>query len=443
MLPSIATLRFALEQILTDRSRQGHQVDGMAEELKALPDSYDALVAFEEKVGKAPLRPDWRYEEPEEWEAIQAASDPGRSLGPMVQVDPHAMKERIETAFLGSVCGCILGKPLEVSTDLATLEKAGQEIDEWPLTDYVTEKFLVTLKKRHPDWVETVRENIRAVAPDDDLNYRLIGLMLLEQFGKDFQQKDLMNIWWTNLPTGFQWGPERVLNLRHGLHSLGNREPYELEKWVRQFNPGSEFCGALIRVDTYGYACPGHPALAAELAFRDSSATHRRTGVYSSMFHAAALAAAFVVDEPLACFDIALKYIPQKSRYAETVRKGLDMVRNSKDFRAAYEAIHAEYLVFGHCHVHQETATVFNTLKYARDIGHGIGLQVMQGNDTDSFGATAGSLLGAFMGPEKLPHRWLKPFNDTFHCTVAGFREQRLSKVAARISALAPKILGA
>ena len=31
-------------------------------------------------------------------------------------------------------------------------------------------------------------------------------------------------------------------------------------------NPSDEQCGAMIRADAYGYACPGRPALAAELA---------------------------------------------------------------------------------------------------------------------------------------------------------------------------------
>ena len=69
-------------------------------------------------------------------------------------------------------------------------------------------------------------------------------------------------------------------------------------------------------------------------------------------------------------------------------------------------------------------------------MGHGIGLQVSQGNDTDSYGATAGSLLGAWFGPGHLEQRWLEPFGDRIHTTLADFHEQSLSAVAARMAAL-------
>ena len=66
-----------------------------------------------------------------------------------------------------------------------------------------------------------------------------------------------------------------------------------------------------------------------------------------------------------------------------------------------------------------------------------------QGNDTDSFGATAGSLLGAFFGPGYLEERWLRPFNDNIHTGLAWPREgceRSLSKLAKRIGELPRRI---
>jgi ADP-ribosylglycohydrolase len=170
--------------------------------------------------------------------------------------------------------------------------------------------------------------------------------------------------------------------------------------------------------------------------------THRRTGVYATMFTAAAIACAPVAGDPLEVFEIALKYVPQRSRFHECVRYALDVVGKAGNWLDAYESIHGRYGDWGHCRILQETGTLINTLRFAENIGHGIGIQVSQGNDTDSYGATAGSLLGAWFGPGLLEERWLAPFGDRIHTTLAGFHEQSLSAVAARMAALPARIAG-
>ena len=93
-----------------------------------------------------------------------------------------------------------------------------------------------------------------------------------------------------------------------------------------------------------------------------------------------------------------------------------------------------------HCLIYQEVGTLINTLRFAEDIGDGICKQVSQGNDTDSYGATAGSLLGAYFGPGYLEERWLAPFNDDIHTALAWFYERSLSKLAKRMGALPKRV---
>ena len=71
-----------------------------------------------------------------------------------------------------------------------------------------------------------------------------------------------------------------------------------MNAWAEASNEGLELCGAAIRADAYGYACLGDPARAADLAWRDSGMTHRRTGIYGAMFIAAAIAAAPFARDP-------------------------------------------------------------------------------------------------------------------------------------------------
>ena len=154
------------------------------------------------------------------------------------------------------------------------------------------------------------------------------------------------------------------------------------------------------------------------------------------MFVAAALACTPVMNEPLEIFETALKFIPRKSRFYSITAAPLRIVFKSQNWLDAYGRIHEKYEEYGHCRVFQQTGTLINTLHFAIDVGDGICIQVCHGNDTDSYGATAGSLLGAYFSPGHLEERWLKPFNDTIHLALANFHEQSLSALAKRMGEL-------
>src|SRR5687768_14113862 len=268
MLPPYDVLRNALRQIITDKAQQGHVVTGLRERVDRLPESYDVMADMAQQLSRLPLRPDWRFVEPNSLEEIWAEADPSRATGPLVAVDVRDVAPRIESAFVSAVCGCILGKPLEVRPTLEQLRAAASAVGEWPLNDYVSEAMLKALGRRHTSWSDCVRGRIEYAASDDDINYKVIGLLLLERHGRDFTKDDLRDLWYVNLPPGWQFGPERTLNVRGALWSMmpaGKHSP-PIEEWASVLNPKDEYCGALIRADAYGYACPGHPALAAELA---------------------------------------------------------------------------------------------------------------------------------------------------------------------------------
>lgn len=60
-----------------------------------------------------------------------------------------------------------------------------------------------------------------------------------------------------------------------------------------------------------------------------------------------------------------------------------------------------------------------------------------ESNDTDSFGATAGSYLGALLGPDAFDRvHWLGRFHDRIHLALATLHEQSLSTLATRVAAL-------
>lgn len=447
MLPRIEDLRVVLEHVIADRAERGYQVDGFRERVAAASDSYDALAAIHRELDAAPRRADWPYVEPEELAEIEAAC-PDLPADPLRPVDLDDAGRRAEAGFLGSVCGCVLGKPVEVRTTMAKLRAAAEAAAEWPIRDYLSEAMLDALGDRHRSWTEATRGRIRFVARDDDINYTVLGMLILEQHGVDFTRADVMQMWLANLPLAYTFGPERMLLTRtsalaiaarlrrgRGLAGIGDDPEPALADLVAHWNPGDELCGAQIRADAYGYACAGRPHLAATLAWRDAGWTHRATGVYATMFTAAAIAAAFVIDDPLELCRLALRCVPRNSRFRERIGDCLEQVALASDWQDGYRRIHDRYGCYGHCRIYQETGTLINTLHFAGSVEEGICMQVSQGNDTDSYGATAGSLLGVLHGrpPEQ---RWLRPFNDEIRTTVAGLYESSLTRVAKRMGRL-------
>ncbi len=435
-------LKQFLQEAITSHYEQGHDVEGFEERLEECGDSIDSLGELARQLSKTPFRKDWPYVEPDSLSDIWEECEPSRPTGLITEVDLEDASRRIEAAFLGSVCGCILGKPLEIRPTLDEIRRAAQSVCEWPLNDYIPGSLMEAIGRHHRSQAETIRESIRHVASDDDLNYTVMGMLVLERAGIEFTRRDVAELWLLNLPALWTFGPERTVLAKCSLHEAmgyGEADRFKglsFDDLGSVWNPRNEYCGAQIRADAYGYACPGRPELAAELAWRDASLTHRKSGVYATMFTAAAIACATVAKKPLEIFETALKFVPRKSRFYEITADALDIVGKSQDWLEAYEIIHERYRQHGHCRIFQETGTLVNTLCHAKDVGDGICIQVMQGNDTDSYGATAGSLLGAFFGPGHLEARWLEPFHDTIHVALANFHEQSLSALAKRMGRL-------
>ncbi len=434
MLPSHEQLRAIVRLVIVDKHAEGHEVVGLLEALDRAGDSLDALAALAEELVDLPMRSDWPYLEPVDLDAVRAASRPDRAAA--TPVDPPEAQPAIETAFLARVAGCVLGKPFELDLTLEQIRAALEPEGRWPLREYPSLAAVDRLPMRIGQWAETAGDRIEWVAPDDDINYTIVGMLVLERHGMSFTLENLRDVWLQQLPMAAVFGPERTMLVRAGMHGLDGGTPNTIAKWADHLNPREEWCGALIRADPYGYATPGDPETASRMAWLDASFTHRRTGVYGSMFIAAALALAPVRVDPIQLFDDALAFIPQRSRFAEAVADALTEVDAASDWLEGYRRIHERWPDHTHCRIFQEIGTLVNSIAHARDAGDAICLQVMQGNDTDSYGATAGSIAGLLFGAGSLDPGWLAPFNDDLRTALALFHERSLSLVAARVARL-------
>lgn len=428
-------LRGRLRQMIQEKTEQGADTRELSARLDDCPDDLEAMQALSTAISLQRPSADWPYVEPSAWADIERELAP---LGATPALLPD-IEGRARRGFLGAVTGCVLGKPVEVMPTMRDLREALSRLGDWPLNDYISERISTEggLGALHPDAPLSVREAIDSVPPDDDINYMILGMLLLEKHGLQFRQDELARLWLENIPLGFTWGPERTFLTKLGLaRGLDDDPEIDFEHLADLHNPGGELCGAMIRAHAYGYAAPGNPKLASRLAFRDASLTHRGNGVYGSMFVAAAISLAFTDIEPLDIARLALTQVPQRSRFFAIGSESVEIVRSASDWESAYEQIHHRFREYGHCRVMQELGTLINSLHFATSVGHGVCLQVSQGNDTDSFGAIAGAILGVHFDETGLEPRWLAPFSDTIRTRVAGFHELSLNATAERMARL-------
>ncbi|WP_030039442.1 ADP-ribosylglycohydrolase family protein [Streptomyces resistomycificus] len=323
------------------------------------------------------------------------------SVGPRPVPGP----ERLEAAWLGRAVGCLLGKPVE-KLPLDAIRELARSTGNWPLNTYFTARGVPgELLARHP-WNRrsaptSLAENIDGMPEDDDLNYPLLNLLLLQRHGKAFTTTDVAALWLDELPAGRTFTAERVAyrNLLTGL---------EPPRTARHRNPFREWIGALIRADVHGWTNPGDPAAAAEQAHRDATLTHTANGVYAAMFTAATIAqAATGTHDVHTCLRTGLTVVPPASRLARAVAHAVRLARTHDDFDTVVDELHAT-----HARTHHWVHAVPNTALIA----------AARGWDTDSNGATAGSVAALLTdGPAALPDRWTAPLKNRLSTSVGDF----------------------
>ncbi|ANH91051.1 hypothetical protein A8713_07585 [Streptomyces sp. SAT1] len=329
--------------------------------------------------------------------------------------------ERFEAAWLGRAAGCLLGKPVE-KIPLQGIRELARATGNWPLSTWFTARGVPEdLAAAHP-WnrrsaATCLAENIDGMPEDDDLDHPLLGLLLLRRHGRGFTTADLARLWLDELPAGRTFTAERVAyrNLLLGI---------EPPRTARHRNPFREWIGGLIRADVHGWTNAGDPGAAAEQAYRDAALTHTGNGVYAAMFAAAVIAAAASgAHDVHACLATGLRVVPPGSRLARAVRHAVRLAGAHADFDTVVDELHTAHAGYHWVHAVPNTALIAAALTHADGDFTGSICRVVSGGwDTDSNGATAGSVAGLLAGsPAALPDRWTAPLKNRLATTVADF----------------------
>jgi len=328
----------------------------------------------------------------------------------------------------------MLGKPVEVLSfqeGRAGLDTYLRKAGALPLRDYVP---LIEGSAVERGARASIRGQIQPSEPDDDINYTVLALTLLEDHGIEFTTADVARAWLRLLPAGATWTAERAA-YRTLLDNMADEfvngaEPgFDLEDCSDNIH--NEWIGAQIRADLYGWVCPGRPALAASLVEKDAALSHRGEGVYGAAFIAALGAAVPVANDLPDAIAEALKYIPADSKAASAVHFGQSLAGKSD----GVDRLHERYADLSPVHTLNNLAlVVFALCNAGDDFSVAIGDAVAAGWDTDCNGATVGGIMGLMGHP--IPEAWTRPWNGRVGLSIAGFDELPVSELTSRTVAV-------
>jgi ADP-ribosylglycohydrolase len=306
-----------------------------------------------------------------------------------------------------------------------------------PLRDYVPllENTLVAVTGRR-----SCKGAVTRSEPDDDINYTVLALVLMERHGLDLSTAEVARAWLRLLPGGATFTAERaayrtLLERADVGFSFGLPPGFDLAECAD--NEWCEWIGAQIRADLYGWVCPGRPALAADLARRDAALSHRGEGIHGAAF-VAALGAAIPASRSLAeAVDAARLEVPDGSGAAEAIAFGRSLVGRDD----AADRLHERYGGLSPVHTLNNLAlVVWGLLAGEDDYSAAVGDAVAAGWDTDCNGATIGGLWGLTGRP--IPAHWTDPWQGRVAVNLAGMAELSLDDLVERTVAVAEKISG-
>jgi ADP-ribosylglycohydrolase len=362
--------------------------------------------------------------EPNDLEAIRAL----RPRGPRrlwAALNPAVYRDRLAGAFLGRMAGCTLGAPVEFWPIPKMEALAAENADAFPPTDYwgyvpepKVKRYGMSLREDY------TRKKMHGVPVDDDTIYTLLGLLIAEDYGTEFSMADVGAAWVKYLPYACTAEDVALKNLKKGIPA---------RRAGAQDNPYCEWIGADIRADPWGYMAPGWPERAATMAYRDAFLSHRRQGIYGEMLFAAAVAAAFTVDDPVEALRIGLSEIPGNCALAKAVRWALRVSPDIRDYKQARAAMDRKFKGMHPVHtINNACLTVWGITIGKTDFTRVIGETVAMGMDNDCTAATAGSLVGAVIGKRGIPSKWYKSFGDTIHSYLLGRKRFSIQDVLRR-----------
>jgi ADP-ribosylglycohydrolase len=398
---------------------QQHLTDARAASSAA---DYDRLREISISLGASVRNGDWAFEEPDDDATLLALASTARTS----PVDAASLQSRIHGAWLGRCVANTMGKPVEgLTRDEVRVYLAA--VGQWPQTGYLP------LLDDLPEGVSHLHESapfasagrFTDVPRDDDLDWTILGLAMLEEFGPHLTTEDIARTWLDRLPFTQTFTAERAA-YRNLIRGSAPRDAARLD------NPYREWIGALIRGDIFGYVHPGDPAAAAAAALVDARLTHVANGIYGELWAAALVASALATDSAETALRDALAVVPAGSRLAAALRGILDLHDRggSPDDALAWIDEHLGH--YNWVHTINNAALISTGLLWGTDFTSSVALTISGGRDTDSSAATVGSVFGALHGVDSIPRELVGTTHVRVRSAVKDFDRVEIAELAQR-----------
>lgn len=193
-------LPIEIEQRIDEGILEAERFKERAEQIKEMPRGAARTAAGAELLEQlCALENPQDEDEPSDLPGIKAASvgEPKEKA--------EADCDKIYGAWLGRCAGCLLGQPVE-GWRRARINGLLKETGNLPLQNYISSDIGPVLREKYnvrddghaygaekTGWIN----NVSYMPEDDDTNYTLIALKLVEQYGRDFTPDDAAENWLT------------------------------------------------------------------------------------------------------------------------------------------------------------------------------------------------------------------------------------------------------
>ena len=153
----------------------------IADALSARPLDPERITALYTALTSTLRRPDWPYIEPDDLATIM---DSLPTSSPAASPEAAVLSDQLLGAWAGRCAGCNLGKPIELG-DYWTVGRIREYLelaDAWPLDDYIPAiNPMPQGFELRACWSVTTRGNVVASARDDDIDYTMLALHVLDR----------------------------------------------------------------------------------------------------------------------------------------------------------------------------------------------------------------------------------------------------------------------